>query len=207
MILNVAIIFLLLPCIFWISADRMETFPAGKILRSISFLFITFLEISGGVLLYFLSFLQDNYDYGKRVHDILKIWEKDPSYSITFPPEKEYLLYISICVCVLFISAVVITAFLAVKPHKNKYLFLYILLPVLAFPAAYFSLRIHKQRENERYFFCYLSKTEKILHDSRCSKEKKIEFIRSCREKFPVTYEKPLWKNIKSFPEAFRKGL
>ncbi|MBR2365351.1 MAG: hypothetical protein IKA79_09120, partial [Lentisphaeria bacterium] len=74
MILAPAVIFLFLPCIFWISADRMETFPAGKILRSISFLFITLLETAGGVLLYFVSFLQDNYDYSKRVHDILKIW-------------------------------------------------------------------------------------------------------------------------------------
>ena len=207
LILATVIIFLFLPCIFWISADRMETFPAGKILRSISFLFITLLETAGGVLLYFVSFLGDNYDYGKRVHDILKIWEKDPSKSIVFPPEKEYLLYISIAVCVLFLSAVIITAFLAVRPHKNRYLFLYILLPLLAFPVTYFSLRIHKERKEDQYFFHYLSRTEKILHDSRCSKEKKMEFIRSCRENFPVTYEKPLWKNINSFPEKFEKGL
>ena len=110
-------------------------------------------------------------------------------------------------VCVLFLSAVIITAFLAVKPHKNRYLFLYILLPLLAFPVTYFSLRIHKERKEDQYFFHYLSRTEKILHDSRCSKEKKMEFIRSCRENFPVTYEKPLWKNINSFPEKFEKGL
>lgn len=203
------IIFILLPCCFWINVDKLDESLLKRVLRTLLFLLIFLLEAGGGLLLRVIFILQENYDHGKKASDILKLWEKDPGHSFTLLacPGAEFIFLLWGIVIILSFLACIGAVFSLKKRYEKKHLFFYISLPVLIFPALFFAVHFHKERENSLFFNHYMLEAQKILHDSPKSRQEKSVFISSIREKFPVTYEKPLWKNIKSFPEKFRKGL
>ena len=207
MIINFPV-FLFLPCCFWINLEKLDDTKGKRVLRSLLFFAVFLLFAAGGFLLRFIHILQENWDFGKKAGDILKFWEKDPSFSFV-PLSCPGTLFTVIVwgTCFLLLPAACTGIYLSLQKYRRSHLFFYILPPLLAFPVFFFTFHIHREKENTAFFNFHMQQTQKILHDSEKSREEKSDFVRSVRENFPVTYEKPLWKNIKSFPESFRKGL
>lgn len=201
-------IFILLPCCFWINVDKLDDSLLKRILRALIFLCVFLLEAGGGLLLRVIFILQENWDYGKKASDFLILWEKDPHFSLSLLSPPSYALILFLWCAVVFLCLLACTGvYLSLKTYRKRYLFFFILVPLFAFPSFFCALHFHRERENVLFFNEAFTRAHDVLLSSEKSREEKCALIRKYRENFPVTYEKPLWKNIKNLSGELKKKI
>lgn len=182
--------------IFWVELPGMEP-PKRHQCRAALF-FLTLLPgVALGKLYGFAASLNDNWRFGKRVYDILKIWENDPGQVIPFPPEP--------CVPELFwpwLCAGLTAAFciagviLACRKFAPWHFFFYCTLPLLTAVSAAWLFTASAHFRDERLLRKSIKEIEYVLKNAEAGDDRKKKVIRARREKFPVTYERPLWREI-----------